>query len=1021
VSLETYKRKRDFRKTPEPAGQIGKAPSGDRRFVVQRHRATRLHYDFRLEIDGVLMSWAVPKGPSLDPSQRRMAIHVEDHPLDYFDFEGTIPKGEYGGGDVIVWDWGTWEPEETDDPGKAVRDGELKFRLNGQKLRGRFTLVRTGGGRPGWDSDKEQWLLLHKKDDDAVPGWDIDDHPASVKSGRTNDEVLAGADAVWDSSAPAAEASIDLAGAKKAPLPDFIDPMKATLADRPFTDPDWLFELKLDGYRVEAVVAGRRVQLWTRNKQDGARYFPDLAAAAPSWIRAETAIVDGEVVALNEDGEPSFSLLQDRAGMGRFGASGSGLRSDQERDPKARVAPITYFVFDLLYLDGRLLLDVPLEERKKLLRSVLREHPIVRYGSHIDAEGEAFYKAAKQRGLEGIMAKERHSHYQPGARSRAWLKLKIRKEQELVVVGYEEGKGSHSDLGSLIVGVYEDGELRFAGHVGSGIDSRTRRELVGKLDALRVDKSPLADPPRIPHARCAKPEVVIRAEFAEWTTDGLLRQAAYKGLEIGKDPKKVVRERPMSTTVAAKAAEDEVRAAERKTASRSKSAAGRAGSTSSKSTASRDAMTAKAEPKTSSSTSTASAARKTTATPPAAPKSVESRAVVSREMPSEVEHGAGSKAARSKAAGSKAESKAASAARSAPSTTVSKSTSRAQASGSSGKGGKPEAPVSFFRDPDDATDPPQAATEAEMAALEEMPSSAKAAAWSVGGHDIPVTNLDKVLFPDPGYTKRDLIRYYVTIAPVLLPHLRDRPLNLSRWPDGVTGHSFWQKEIPKYAPDWMARWDYPDAGSTESHTYIVADRVATLAWLANHAAIDLHPWTSRITAYKKPTYALIDIDPGDKTTWDQVLTFARLYHAALGHLGVEGFPKVTGKRGIQIWVPVKPAYTYRQTSDWVEGLSRAVGQAVPDLVSWEWAKTSRRGLARLDYTQNAINKTLVAPYAVRPAPGAPVSAPITWDELDDPDLRPDRWDIHTVLDRVRERGDRFAGVLDLKQTLPKVS
>src|SRR3954464_4736845 len=271
MSLETYNRKRDFAKTPEPSGEMGPSqpPPKGRRFVVQRHRASRLHYDFRLEIDGVLMSWAVPKGPSLNPSERRMAVHVEDHPISYFDFEGVIPKGEYGGGDVIVWDWGTFEPEETDNPGKAVGSGELKFRLDGAKLKGRFTLVKTRGFQPGDHS----WLLIHKKDEDAAPDWNVDEHPRSVKSGRTNDEVKEGRDAVWDSHAPAEQANIDLSGARQASLPEWIEPMKATQADAPFDDPDWFFEVKLDGYRVEAVVDDHKVRLLTRNKQDAARYF----------------------------------------------------------------------------------------------------------------------------------------------------------------------------------------------------------------------------------------------------------------------------------------------------------------------------------------------------------------------------------------------------------------------------------------------------------------------------------------------------------------------------------------------------------------------------------------------------------------------------------------------------------------------------------------------------------------------------------------------------------------------------
>jgi bifunctional non-homologous end joining protein LigD len=260
----------------------------------------------------------------------------------------------------------------------------------------------------------------------------------------------------------------------------------------------------------------------------------------------------------------------------------------------------------------------------------------------------------------------------------------------------------------------------------------------------------------------------------------------------------------------------------------------------------------------------------------------------------------------------------------------------------------------------------------------------------------------------------------VTIAPVLLPYLRDRALNLWRWPDGVTGGHFWQKEIPTYAPEWIARWSYPEAESSQAHTYLVADQVATMAWLANHATIDMHPWTSRISAYRRPTYALIDIDPGSHTTFEEVVTLAKLYRAALQHLAVKAWPKVTGKRGIQVWVPVKPIYTFEDTRRWVEAISRAVGAAVPNLVSWEWAKSSRSGRARLDFTQNAVNKTLVAPYAVRPVGNASVSAPIAWDELDDSDLRPDGWNIRSILDRVREHGDLFAPVLETEQELPSV-
>ena len=379
MPLEDYRRKRDFAKTPEPAPVAATATAGTTgRFVVQRHRATRLHYDFRLEIDGVLVSWAVPKGPTLDPQTRRMAIHVEDHPIEYFDFEGVIPAKQYGAGDVIVWDWGTWEPEApTLDPRKGVEDGELKLRMDGQKVKGRFTIVRT-------DDEGEQWLLIHKKDEHAQAGWDAEDHPQSVKSGRTNDEVKQNRDAIWVSEAPAATAEIDLAGATTTAMPDRIEPMLATLANKPFSDPDWLYEIKWDGFRVQAVVDDGKVRLLTRNLHDAETYFPRLLNP-PRWIQAKQAIVDGEVVALDDAGRPDFGLLQAKLG----GKDAKGL---------------VYQAFDLLYLDGRSLLDMPLEDRKRLLKSVLVEHPRVRFAAHVDGEGLAFFDAAKSMGVEGMVA-----------------------------------------------------------------------------------------------------------------------------------------------------------------------------------------------------------------------------------------------------------------------------------------------------------------------------------------------------------------------------------------------------------------------------------------------------------------------------------------------------------------------------------------------------------------------------------------------------------------------------------------
>ena len=881
MPLEAYRSKRDFARTPEPEPSLPREGSG--RFVVQRHRATRLHYDLRLEIGGVLVSWAVPRGPTLDPDARRLAQRTEDHPVEYLDFEGVIPEGQYGAGDMIVWDWGTFTPEPADDPAASLRDGELKFRLEGERLKGRFTIVQTGGrrdalGRPG---DPGQWLLIHKRDETAADGWDAESHATSVKTGRTSEEVAAGEQGRFLAAAPAAQPDPDLSAAHPAPMPDFVPPMLATLTDGAFDNPDWLFELKWDGYRVEAVVRGGQVRLWTRNRTDAATYFPDLAGPA-DWIGAREAIVDGEVVALDPDGRPDFSLLQDRTGLRGLEVA-TGRRGADSRRPSVaerKAIPIVYMVFDLLHLDGRSLLDVPLEERKRALQRILRPHPLVRFATHVVGDGAAFTEAAAEQGLEGVVAKLRNSRYDPGRRSRAWLKIKLRLEQELVVVGWLPGQGSSADLGSLVVAVNEGGRLRHAGQVGSGISERMRHTLLAQLEPIRVPDSALDPTPRLTDARWVEPRLVIRAQFAEWTTDGLLRHAAFKGIELGKDAASVVREhgQPVARIVARARSSTRARSAHLNTS------------------------------------------------------------------------------------------------------------------------------VAW-------------ASAAEMAALESLGSDG---AWSVAGHELQLTNLDKVLFPAAGQagalTKRDLIRYYVTVGPTLVPYLAGRGLTVQRFPDGIDKPGFWQKDLPRHAPSWMARWSH--AGHDGDKTYVVVDRVATLAWLAQEAAIELHPWTSRTNAPQRPTHALIDIDPGTETTFEEVLVLARLYRTALEHLGLMGLPKVTGKRGVQIWVPIKTIYTFEQTRAWVEAISRAVAQMVPELVSWEWSKRDRGGLARLDYTQNAVNKTLVAPYSARPFPGAPVSAPIRWEEIDDPSLAPDGWTVSSMPSRLAKVGDLFAPALGEDQELP---
>jgi len=989
VSLERYRQKRDFARTPEPAppepapgelpappepapgelpapdhapgelpapadpaasssarGELPTAaapatPGGCGRFVVHRHRASRLHYDLRLEVNGVLASWALPKGPTRDPAERRFAARTEDHPIAYLDFEGVIPAGGYGAGDSICWDWGTFEPELTWDPGEAIRAGELKLRLRGQKLTGRFTLVRTAGhdreragGRRGEDGGDPggSWLLIAKAGPEAIPGWDPEAHPASVKTDLTNEEVAAGIPARVDRPAPAPLPSLDPPGFRVAAQPPFVKPMLATPGTAPFDDADWLFEPKWDGYRIQAIVAGGSVALRTRNGHDAGRLFPELLGK-PTWLAAPEAIVDGEVVALDPEGRPDFGLLQARLGGG-FG--GSDLPAGGPARQAGRAAPLVFMAFDLPWCAGRSYLDVPLEDRKAILRHVLREHPRVRFGGHVERDGVAFFAAAAARGLEGAMAKHRRSRYEAGHRSAAWLKLKVRPTQELVVAGYVPGQGSHRDLGALIVGVMEDGRLRYAGRVGSGLDAATRARLRAALDARARETPPFHEAPgelvRTPGAIWAAPELVIRAEIGGWSRDGIVRQASFTQEAPEVDPASVERQ---------------------------------------------DAVG-----------------------PEAAARALAKAGVVPRR---------GSGAAPSPTSGPTA------------------STRVADRADDDAPAASAAPPVAF-----------EPATAKELAALDAMP--ARGGSWRIGGRDVSLTNLDKVLASEttgapgagalaaPGarstdhasVTKRDLVRYFAQVAPVLLPHLAGRALNLARYPNGIGGEFFWQKDVARGTPDWVTRWREPDPPDRRPHAYVIADSLATLAWLGNQAALEIHPWTSRVEAPGEPRWALVDIDPGERTTWDETLAIARLFRRALEHLRVTGVPKVTGKRGVQVFIPLRAGYSWEETRAWVEQVSRAVGGAVPDLVSWEWSKDQRGGRARLDYTQNWRNRTLVAPYSPRPAPGLPISAPITWDELDDPALRPDRWTIRTILPRLAERGDLFAAALGPGQELPKL-
>jgi bifunctional non-homologous end joining protein LigD len=520
-SLAVYRKKRDFKQTPEPSGRkenVGKAP----RFVVQMHRATRLHYDFRLEAGGVLASWAVPKGPTLVPGDRRLAMHVEDHPLSYRDFEGTIPAGQYGAGSVIVWDQGTYALAEGSDPAAEIANGKIKFVMRGKKLKGEFTLVKIKARE---DEHGDPWLLLKDRDEHADPTYDPAKHPKSVISGKTLAEIAADPKSKTWQSKPAsrrAGAPRRAAKVKRDPLPHIASPMLATLVDKPFDDPDWLFEIKWDGYRAICTVEEHELTLLSRNGLDMLQRFPGLSELATAFSSVPV-IVDGEIVSLDDEGRSAFQRLQ---------------------ESQKRPAGLTFVAFDLLYADGRDLRKEPLEERKALLERLIRDPHLVLYSKHVLGAGKDLYDVARDRQLEGIIGKLRTSTYQE-RRSRDWVKIKTSLEQEFVVGGWTEPRGSRKGFGALLIGVYKKKALRYVGSVGTGFSTKALADLYAKLLRLERKTSPFENPvdANAPAHWC-KPELVVQVRFTEWTRDMYLRHPAYLGIRLDKNAADVVAEKP---------------------------------------------------------------------------------------------------------------------------------------------------------------------------------------------------------------------------------------------------------------------------------------------------------------------------------------------------------------------------------------------------------------------------------------------------------------------------------------------
>jgi bifunctional non-homologous end joining protein LigD len=827
MSLEEYSRKRDFRRTPEPKPEKRpKVASHAARFFVQRHNATRLHYDFRLEIDGTLKSWAVPKGPSLDPSLKHLAAMVEDHPLDYGDFEGNIPKGNYGGGSVMLWDRGTFELVGEESGAAQIERGDLKFHLHGEKLNGTWALVHMKNRGKG-----NEWLIIKKKDEAAQSPWNIEDIAYSVKTGRTQEEIAADLPA---HKAPGrkkktlAVKAEKISGAVEAPMPGFFAPMGATVSDRLPKGKDWIFEVKWDGVRGLLHIANGSLAIYTRNNNRCESQYPELQVL-PHYIDAEEAILDGEIVALNESGVSHFELIQPRI----------HLKDANAIAKLAQKNPVHLYVFDLLYLNGFDLRRVPLIERMRLLQKIVKPFRLLRISEHFDG-GEELLEVARQTGLEGLIAKASRSVYE-SRRGPNWVKIKLTSEQEFVIAGYTPGERDY--FGSLALGFYEDGKLHYAGNVGTGFTARNLAEIWSLLEPLKTTKNPFAKAEKgLPGTLWVKPELVAQIKFANWTDDRKLRAPVYLGLRDDK-----------------------------------------------------------------------------------------SAAEVSRE----------------------------------------------------------EVPPAAF-----------------------LPADKKEVVTEIDGHSLKFTHLDKIYYPEEGYTKRDLLNYYDSVISLLLPYLKDRPLSLKRYPNGIHEQFFFQKNTPAGYPSWLRTETIGDI------RYVLADNRASLLYLTNLGCIDQNPWMSRVGSLASPDYVLIDLDP-QQCPYDKIVEAALLVKAKLDAIGLTGYPKTTGGDGMHIFIPIEPDYSYEQARIFAEVIARMLARDRPDLFTTPRAVEKReKNRVYFDYLQIGESKTISAPYVARAYPGAPVSTPLAWDEVK-PGLHPSQFNIGNVPERFARTGDLFEGVLTKPQGIEK--
>jgi len=838
MSLKEYNRKRSFDKTPEPPPRVESTPAGNY-FCVQRHDATRLHYDFRLEVDGTLKSWAVPKGPSLEPLAKHLAMHVEDHPLDYGGFEGNIPKGEYGGGSVMLWDRGSYELLG-DAPALAqIERGDFKFRLHGEKLRGEFALVLMRGRGKG-----NEWLLIKKKDADAQPGWNIEDHARSVLTGRTQQEIAENLPPP-QSLAPNPQSLSFPAGAVKAPMPRSVSPMLATLATRPPSGDSWLYEVKWDGVRALCFIDDAQLCILSRSGKRCEQQYPELSLL-PRHVKASQAILDGEIAVLDDKGRSSFNLIQPRISVSDANAVAHLSRS----------TPANLFLFDLLYLDGYDLRGVPLEERKRLLSEIVTPSHRIHVSDFFTVDGDAMLEAARANGLEGIVAKTRGSKYE-GRRSRDWIKVKVISSDDFVIGGFTHGERDY--FSSLVLGLYDGQKLTHAGQVGTGFNEKSLKEIYSKIEPLISKKNPFTGTVKaLRDVTWLQPELVAEIKYLEVTPDGLLRAPVFVALRPDKDPKECMRE-----------------------------------------------------------------------------------------------------------------------------------------------GLTPEAAIPV----EEKTGPLL------------PPDSPAEVTLDIEGHRLKLTNLPKVFYPGEGITKRDVINYYDAVASFILPHLRDRPLSLKRYPNGINEQFFFQKDAEGKVPDWVRLEPIFSEHNQDQIHYIICNDRATLIYLANLASIDQNPWMSRVGSLDNPDFALIDLDPTEGCPYSQIVEAAQLVKKTLDSIGLAGYPKTTGGDGMHIYIPLEPVYTFEQVRSFAELLSILVINQNPGLFTTPRA-VSRRKKAKVyfDYLQISSAKTIAAPYVLRAHPGAPVSTPLDWSEVK-AGLDPAQFNIHNAMARFQRTGDLFEPVLTKPQRL----